>query len=169
MGTIPKKHTMPTKWRIIYDLSWPVAHSLNDGIPKELVSCTNNTLDQAVSQLKLHGQGASTSKLALSDVLWHILVGCDDWELLGSTWPIDVNSTLITAYFVDAFLPFRLRSSPALFLKVFVYLIVLCGSPWGQPCLELSGRLLDIWPRCLTLPLPNQPRYRAQHMYRSWL
>ena len=110
MGAIPKKCSMPTKWRIINDLSWPAGHSISDGIPKELFSCTYDTIDHAISQLKLHGQGALMSKLDLSDAC-HILVRCEDWELLGSTWQIDINSTLTTAYFVNAFLPFGLPYS----------------------------------------------------------
>jgi len=47
----------------------------------------------------------------------HILVNKNDWELLGSTWPIEVNGTVTTGYFVDTYLPFGLRSSPSLFLR----------------------------------------------------
>ncbi len=36
MGAILKKRSMPAKWRIIHDLSWPAAHSINDGIPKKM-------------------------------------------------------------------------------------------------------------------------------------
>ena len=117
MCAIPKKCSMPTKWRIIHDLSWPAAHSVNDGIPKQLFSCTYDTLDRVISQLNLHGKGALMSKLDLSDAFRHILVRREDWELLGSTWQIDINGTLTTAHFVDSFLPFGLRSSPTLFLK----------------------------------------------------
>ena len=99
MGAIPKKCSMPTKWRIINDLSCPASHSINDGIPKELFSCTYDTIDHAISQLKLHGQGALMSKLDLSDAFHHILVRREDWELLGSTWQVDINGTLTTAYF----------------------------------------------------------------------
>ena len=53
-------------------------------------------------------------KIDLSDAFRHILVHKDDWELLGSTWPIDVNGEHTTVYFIDAFLPFGLCSSPAL-------------------------------------------------------
>ena len=63
---------------IICDLSWPVAHSINDGIPKKLFCRTNNTLDQAISQLKLPRQGALMSKLDLSDAFWHILARRED-------------------------------------------------------------------------------------------
>ena len=58
------------------------------------------------------------SKLDLSDAFRHILVDPRDWELLGSTWPIVMpDGSTHTGYFLDMFLPFGLRSSPALFLK----------------------------------------------------
>jgi len=142
MGAIPKKRSMPTKWRIIHDLSWPAAHSINDGIPKELFSCTYDSLDHAISQLKLHGQGALMSKLDLSDAFRHILVRREDWELLGSTWPIDINGTVTTAYFVDAFLPFGLRSSPALFLK---YVDILSFTMRDRGARPVWNYLDDFW------------------------
>ena len=42
------------------------------------------------------------SKLDLSDAFRHILARREDWELLGSTWPIDFHGKLTTAYFVHA-------------------------------------------------------------------
>ena len=57
------------------------------------------------------------SKLDLSDAFRHILVHPADWELLGSSWPIEIDSSITTAYFVDAYLPFGLPSLPSLFLK----------------------------------------------------
>jgi len=133
---------MPTKWRIIHDLSWPAAHSVNDGIPKELFSCTYDALDRAISQLKLHGKGALMSKLDLSDAFRHILVRHEDWELLGSTWQIDINGTLTTVYFVDAFLPFELRSSPALFLK---YVDILSFTMRDRGASPIWNYLDDFW------------------------
>ncbi|KAK3733348.1 hypothetical protein QZH41_003611 [Actinostola sp. cb2023] len=75
-------------------------------------------MDTAIIHLKRAGKGALMSKLDLSDAFRrHILVHPDDWEFLGSTWPVDINGTITTAYFIDAYLPFGLRSSPSLFLK----------------------------------------------------
>jgi len=83
MGAVPKKRSMPLKWRVINDLSWPAGHSVNDGIPKELFSCSYDTMDMAIIHLKRAGKGALMSKLSLSDAFRHILVHPDDWELLG--------------------------------------------------------------------------------------
>lgn len=117
MGAIRKKHSDPPKWRIIQDLSWPAGQSVNDGISKDSFSCVYDTLDSAITKLKQMGLNALMSKLDLSDAFRHILVRKSDWELLGTTWPIEVNGQIVTGYFFDAFLPFGLRSSPALFLK----------------------------------------------------
>ena len=84
MGAIPKKRSKPVKWCIIHDLWWPAGHSINDSIPKDLFSCTYDTLDTAIAPLKSFGQGALMSKLDLSDAFRHILVHPADWELLGS-------------------------------------------------------------------------------------
>ena len=90
---------------------------MNDGIPKDLFTCTYNSLDHAITLLKQFGTGALMSKLDLSDAFRHILVNVQDWELLGSTWPVEIDGTVVRGYFIDTFLPFGLRSSPALFLK----------------------------------------------------
>ena len=84
MGAIPKKRSKPVKWCIIHDLWWPAAHSINDSIPKDLFSCTYDTLDTAIAPLKSFGQGALMSKLDLLDAFCHILVHPADWQLLGS-------------------------------------------------------------------------------------
>lgn len=118
MGAIPKKHSQPVKWRIINDLSWPAGQSINDFIPKDLYTCSYDSLDSAIAYLKSFGPNALMSKLDLSDAFRHILVDPRDWELLGSTWPILMpDGSTHTGYFFDMFLPFGLRSSPALFLK----------------------------------------------------
>ena len=118
MGAIPKKHSQPVKWRIINDLSWPAGQSADDAIPKELYSCSYDSLDNAIGHLKTFGPNALMSKLDLSDAFRHILVDPRDWELLGSTWPIVTpDGSTHTGHFLDMVLPFGLRSSPALFLK----------------------------------------------------
>lgn len=65
MGAIPKKRSKPVRWCIIHDLWWPAGHSINDSIPKDLFSCTYDTLDTAIAPLKSFSQGALMSKLDL--------------------------------------------------------------------------------------------------------
>ena len=84
LSLIPKKLLKPLKWCIIHDLSWLAGHSINDSIPKDLFSCTYNTLDTAIARRKSFGQAALMSKLDLLDAFCHILVHPADWELLGS-------------------------------------------------------------------------------------
>lgn len=84
MGVIPKKRSKPVRWCIIHDLWWPAGHSINDSIPKDLFSCTYDTLDTAIAPLKSFSQGALMSKLDLSDAFRHILVHPADLQLLGS-------------------------------------------------------------------------------------
>ena len=82
------------------------------------------------------------SKLDLSDAFRHILVRREDWELLGSTWQVDVNDTFTTAHFVDAFLPFGLCSSPALFLK---YVNILSFTMRDRGASPMWNYLDDFW------------------------
>ena len=131
MGAIPKKPLKPIKWCIIHDLSWPTGHSINDSIPKDLFSCTYDTLDTAIAPLKSFSQGALMSKLDLSDAFRHvILVHPADWKLLSSSWPIEIDCSMNTAYFIDTYLPFGLPSLPSLFLKFaysFANVMYSCG------------------------------------------
>ena len=55
-GVIPKNH-QPNKWRLIVDLSHPVGHSINDGIPKSLCSLSYITVDQAIGHIQKMGRG----------------------------------------------------------------------------------------------------------------
>ena len=150
LGAIRKKHSAPVKWRIIHDLSWPAGLSVNDGIPKDLFTCTYDSLDRAISLLKQFGTGALMSKLDLSDAFRHILVNAQDWELLGSTWPVEIDGTVVPGYFIDTFLPFGLRSSPALFLKFVEGLKFVMSSRGASP---IWNYLDDFW-TCET-PSPN--------------
>ena len=111
----PLTYNITYKWHIIHDLSWPAGLSVNDGIPKDLFTCTYDLLDRAITLLKQFETGALMSKLDLSDAFRHILVNAQDWELLGSTWPVEIDGTVVPGYFIDTFLPFSLRSLPALF------------------------------------------------------
>ena len=62
MGAIPKKH------------SQPVGQSINDAIPKELYSCSYDSIDNAIAHLKTFASNALMSKLDLSDAFRDIQV-----------------------------------------------------------------------------------------------
>ena len=128
--------------------------------------------------LKVHEEERSRApsaglqiKIDLSDAFRHILVHKDDWELLGSTWPIDVNGEHTTVYFIDAFLPFGLRSSPALFLRfadrrgadtVWHYLddFWTCGPPAPDPCCHCNLQIM--LKTCLDLGFTTNPAKTTQ-------
>ena len=142
MGAIPKKRSNPLKWHIIHDLSWPAGHSINDSIPQDLFSCTYDTLNTAIASLKSFGQGALTRKLDLSDAFCHILVHPADWELLGSSLPIEIDSSITTVYSVDAHLPFGLHSLPSSVLK---YADSLANVMYSCSVSPVSHYLDDFW------------------------
>ena len=138
MGAIPKKHSHPSKWRIINDLSWPAGQSVNDPFSKELYTCSYVSIDQPISYLKSFGPNALISKFDHAFPL--ILVDPRDWENLGSIWPLVMSDgSTRTGYFFDILLPFALRSSPALFLK-FNNGLRSMEPLWNYP------RVLGMWP-----------------------
>ena len=75
-----------------------------------MFSCTYDSLDRARTLLKHFGPGALMRKLDLSDTFRNVLVHDGDWELLGSTLPVEIDGTVVTGYFFDTFLSFGLRS-----------------------------------------------------------
>ena len=97
------------------------------------------------------GLGALMSKQDLSDAFRHVLVHDGDWELLGCTWPVKVDGTVVTGYFFDTFLPFGLRSSPTLFLK-FVDGLKFVMSSKGAP---IWNYLDDFWTCGPPSPAPH--------------
>ncbi len=61
---IPKKGK-PGRWRLIVDLSAPEAHSVNDGIDRELSSVSYTSVEDVVRTVLELGEGA---RLAKADV-----------------------------------------------------------------------------------------------------
>lgn len=82
------------------------------------------------------------SKLDFSDAFRHVLVHDGDWELLGCTWPVKIDGTVVTGYFFDTFCPFGLRSSPAFFLKFVDGLKFVMSSKGASP---IWNDLDDFW------------------------
>ena len=97
-----------------------------------LLSFEEKTDDARACAQSGHCPNALMSKLDLSDAFRHILVDPRDWELLGSTWPLVLSDgSTRTGYFFDMFLPFGLRSSPAIFLN----LLTVCDTRWRSAVL----------------------------------
>ena len=108
-GVIPKPH-QPGKWRMIVDLSHPEGLSVNDGIDKSHCSLTYLKLDQVAETVMKLGRGAKLAKADIQSAYRVIPVHPQDRILLGMKWQGNV--------YVDAALPFGLRSAPKIFNAV---------------------------------------------------
>ena len=106
IGVIPKRNR-PNKWRLIVDLSSPMGRSVNDGISSAFCSLTYASIDDAAGILRTLGKGALMAKLDLKDAYRVIPVHPYDRPLLGMQWKEGI--------FIDATLPFGLRSAPKIF------------------------------------------------------
>ena len=95
-GVIPKGKS--GKWRLIIDLSVPEGRSVNDGIEPELCS---------LSYVNVHEAAVAIRKAGWGDAYRIVPVHPEDRPLLGMVWE--------GALFVDAALPFGLRSTPKIF------------------------------------------------------
>ncbi len=104
LGVVPKKNG---KWRVIMHLSAPTGSSINDYISREQFSLQYASVDDATRLVLCHGPGALMAKVDLKSAFRMVPVCKQDWELLGMQWK--------GAYYVDACLPFGLRSAPFLF------------------------------------------------------
>ena len=108
-GIIPKSH-QPGKWRLIVDLSFPPGRSVNDGIPSELCSLSYVKLEHVVQRLVDLGPDAQMAKFDIKSAYRLIPVHPQDRYLLGMCWEGKL--------YVDASLPFGLRSAPKIFTAV---------------------------------------------------
>ena len=104
LGLVPKHDG---GWRRIHDLSFPYRESVNDGIPQDWGALKYATYDEAVEVLQQQGQGAQLVKRDLKDAFRHIPVASSDQWLLG----FYCNDR----YWMERYLPFRLRTSPFIF------------------------------------------------------
>ena len=108
IGVVPKKTDgIQTGWRVIFDLSCPTGHSVNDSIPQEYGRITYEPLQRAIEMVAKAGQGAIMIKRDLKSAFRHIPVSPEDHWCLIFEWQ--------GKYYVDMFLPFGLRTSPRIF------------------------------------------------------
>ena len=108
-GVIPKRR-QPGKWRLILDLSFPLGKSVNDGIPKNLCSLQFATVDDAAWLIANHGAGTLLAKIDISHAYRNVPVHPEDRQLLGMIWKGSI--------YIDATLPFGLRSAPKIFCAI---------------------------------------------------
>ena len=142
IGVVPKH--APGEWRLIVDLSYPEGHSVNDGVAKDWCSLSYISVDTAARAVAQKGQRAQLAKIDIKSAYRMLPVHPDDCGLLGMRWE--------GMLFVDAALPFGLRSAPKIFTAVadalewiveqegvcsiMHYLddFLLVGTPDGQDC-----------------------------------
>ena len=108
-GVIPKKNK-PGHWRLILDLSSPEGNSVNDGIAKELASLSYVSVDDMIAVIAKLGEGAILAKLDMKQAYRHVPVSPLDRHYLGMQWGGNI--------YIDAALPFGLRSAPLLFTAI---------------------------------------------------
>lgn len=106
IGVIPKKY-QSGKWRLIVDLSYPPGKSVNDGIDKQHCSLTYVKVDNIVDSILQLGRGTLLAKLDVQSAFRIVPVHPADRHLLGIRWG--------DSLYLDATLPFGLRSAPKIF------------------------------------------------------
>jgi len=80
-GVIPISH-QPNKWRLIIDLSHPVGHSINNGIPKDLCSLSYIKVDSAIQYIQSLGKGTLLAKIDIKSAFRLLPVHPADHYLL---------------------------------------------------------------------------------------
>ena len=105
-GVIPKGHGTG-KFRLITDLSFPPAGSVNDGIESDLCSLTYITVEEVAAQAATIGKGALLAKTDIEAVYRLVPVHPQDRILQAVQWE--------GYYYIDPMLPFGLRSAPKIF------------------------------------------------------
>ena len=165
-GVIPKGG-QPGRWRLIVDLSHPEGRSINDGISQESCSLKYTKVENVVEKLLELGPGALMAKMDVQSAYRVVPVHPDDRHLLGMKW----NNQI----FVEAALPFGLRSAPKIFnaladavewmakqrgvCDVWHYLddFIVCGPPSSPEC-ECSLQLMIDLCSYLGVPLAKEKR-----------
>ena len=107
-GVIPKGST--GKWRLILDLSSPEGFSVNDGINPDWCSMSYVTVEQASKIVTQMGRRTQLAKVDIKSAYRIIPIHPEDRLLLGMLWD--------GRLFIDAALPFGLRSAPRIFSAV---------------------------------------------------
>ena len=101
LEVITKSHQL-NKWHLIFDLSSPSGHSVNDGIPKELCSMSYISVDDAVHKILGTGPCSLLANIDIKSAFLLIPVHPADRQLLECRG-------------IDTCLPFGLQSVPRLF------------------------------------------------------
>ena len=82
-GVIPKNN-QPGKWRPILDLSSPEGHSVNEGIPKPLLTVQYVSVDAFIDGIMSLGRGTLMVKFDVASMYRNVAIHPDDGPLLGT-------------------------------------------------------------------------------------
>ena len=163
IGAVPK--SSPGKYRLIVDLSYPEGHSVNDGICEANCSLSYISVEMAAQSILKLGRGAEMAKVDIRNAYRNIPVHPDDRWLLGVLWRGGV--------FIDAALPFGLRSAPKIFnavadalewigrrngiRNIYHYLddFLVLGGPGTSECADALSTLIR-WTQWLGLPVAEE-------------
>ena len=105
LGLVPKKDS--GEFRLIHDLSYPKQHSVNSGIPSTSTAVQYEILDHAIDLIVRASPGALIAKADIESAYRIVPIHSDSIPLLGMTCD--------GLYYFDAFLPFGLSQSCAIF------------------------------------------------------
>ena len=94
MGVVIKKHSLPVKYTIIDNLSWPCRELVNDHRHSETFCCYCDLLDDAVHLVKQCRGEAFSAKLDIINAFKHIL-HTEEWPLVSSLWEVDQPSDIV--------------------------------------------------------------------------
>ena len=102
------------KRRVIIDLSFPVGHSVNDGVTSEVYLVTPflltlPTIDDITNKIIKLGKGSLLYKIDVSRAFRHVKIDPGDYSLLGLK---------LKEYFIDSCLPFGFRHGSAIFQRL---------------------------------------------------
>ena len=141
-GVIPKGTS--GQWRLILELCSPDGHSMSDGINSEICSLSYFTVDEAAKAILRKGSGALLAKVDIKIAYKIVPVHPEDRSLLGMRWE--------GALYVDAALPFGLRSAPKIFSAIAdaiddaIWMIFLIVAPQGsRRCADNLDKLLSLF------------------------
>lgn len=105
LGLVPK--SVPGKFRLIHDLSYPKGNSVNFLIPPENSQVKYDGIDIVVKLVKYFGRNAKMSKCDIEDAFRIVAIHPSDYHLLGFIWN--------NLYYYDRCLPMGASSSCQIF------------------------------------------------------
>ncbi|MCG8048417.1 MAG: hypothetical protein N0E48_22830 [Candidatus Thiodiazotropha endolucinida] len=105
LAVIPK--SVPGKFRLIHDLSFPSHNSVNLGIPSEMSRVQYDNIDVVIDLVRTFGPGALMAKTDIEDAFRVIPIHPADYHLLGFWWR--------DKFYYDRVLPMGASSSCKIF------------------------------------------------------